>query len=72
MNSMLELESLALVDVEIMFLLFVEAVLGWEVPGVIMGVSLEKVLRPLDLVRNGKRLLFFPVVDLVALLGAVL
>lgn len=72
MNSMLELESLALVDVDIEFLLFVETVFVLEVSGVSTGVSLEKNLTPLDLVRNAKRLLFFPIVDLLALLGAVL
>lgn len=55
-----------------MFLPFAATALGSEVPGVTAGVSLEEVAGPLDLVRNGKRWLFFNNVDLLGLVDGIL
>lgn len=78
------MESLAWVNLVFWFLLHVELVLAWEfllfvetvlvleVPGVTTGVSLDETAGFLDFVRNGNRLLFFAIVDLLGLLDGIL
>lgn len=55
-----------------MFLPFAATALESEVSSAATGVSLEEVPGPLDLVRNGKRWLFFAIVDLLGLLDGIL